>query len=192
MKIFYIADTHFGHKNIIRFDNRPFTDVHEMEQTLINNWNNKVDKSDTVYIVGDFCWEKEDGWLRILNKLNGSKVLIRGNHDLKKMSKVLRNKFVDIKDYKEIKDNGRHVILSHYPIMAYKHSYDTNTYMLHGHTHQTTEQKYIDKWTKELRDNISTDVICSKGQIYNVGCMCSYMNYFPRTLDEILENANID
>lgn len=76
--------------------------------------------------------------------------------------------------------------------MAYKHSYDVNTYMLHGHTHQTQEQQYIDKWTKELRDNISTDVICSKGQMYNVGCMCSYMNYFPRTLDEILENANID
>lgn len=116
----YIADTHFGHKNIIRFDSRPFATVDEMEEEMVKRWNVAVEPSDTVYILGDFCWGKEDEWLRILNMLKGSKVLILGNHDLKNMSSQLRNKFQDVKDKKEITDGGRHVIMSHYPELLYK------------------------------------------------------------------------
>ena len=56
----YIADTHFGHKNIIRFDSRPFATVDEMEEEMVKRWNIAVEPSDTVYILGDFCWGKED------------------------------------------------------------------------------------------------------------------------------------
>lgn len=56
---YYISDTHFGHKNIIGFDCRPFKNTLEMEQTLIKNWNSRVTKEDMVYILGDFCWSKE-------------------------------------------------------------------------------------------------------------------------------------
>ena len=68
----YIADTHFSHSNIIRFDNRPFDSVKEMDDYLIENWNKKVKKDDTTYILGDFCWGKEPEWIEILNKLNGN------------------------------------------------------------------------------------------------------------------------
>ena len=83
---------------------------------MVANWNSVVKSDDTVYILGDFCWGKEKDWLEVLPKLHGKKVLIRGNHDLKNPSAALKALFVDIKDYKEIDDNGRRVILSHYPI----------------------------------------------------------------------------
>lgn len=92
-KIFYIADYHFGHANVIRFDKRPFNSAEEMDKTMIDNWNDVVGKDDTVYILGDFCWNTEERWIEILDQLNGKKVLIRGNHDLKTMSQQLRSKF---------------------------------------------------------------------------------------------------
>ena len=186
-KIFYIADTHFGHKNIITFDQRPFSSVKEMDETLINNWNSVVDKNDTVYILGDFCWLKEDRWIEILDKLNGGKQLIVGNHDLKNMSKNLRSKFQDVKERKKITDNGRNVIMDHFPVMAYEGSYNPSTYMLHGHVHNCTkESEWIEKWVEELRNNIEHPYD-SNGNIINVGCMMPWINYTPRTLDEILE-----
>ena len=60
MSNYYISDTHFGHSNIIDFDYRPYKNVQEMDETLINNWNSIVSNEDTVYILGDFCWLKED------------------------------------------------------------------------------------------------------------------------------------
>ena len=75
-KNFYISDYHFGHSNIIKFDKRPFYSVDEMDRKMIENWNNVVGQDDTVYILGDFCWDTEDRWIEILNQLNGKKVLI--------------------------------------------------------------------------------------------------------------------
>lgn len=103
-----------------------------------------MSKDDTTYILGDFCWGTEPEWKRILAMLNGHKVLIRGNHDLKNMSASLKSMFDDIKDYKEITDQGRHVIMCHYPILFYKGSYDPKTYMLCGHVHMTRENILLD------------------------------------------------
>ncbi len=182
----YISDLHFGHENILTFDYRPFKNIKEMEEVLVYNWNSVVQKEDTTYILGDFCWNKEDEWKRILKLLNGNKVLILGNHDLKSMSSELKRMFRDIKDYKEITDNGRHVIMSHYPMLCYKGSYDPNCYMLHGHVHEnTTEAKWCEQWKNDLKQNhyASYD---NRGNIYNVGCMIPWMGYIPRTLDEII------
>lgn len=187
VKIFYISDTHFGHRNVIRFDERPFEAVEEMDEALIENWNKAVGKGDIVYHLGDFCWGKTDEWERLLPRLNGSITLIKGNHDLKRMPQNAKRYFADIKDYKEIKDNGRRVILCHYPILAYKSSYDPNTYMLHGHVHSLTdESRKVRQWVQELRDSTHNNS-ANRGQIYNVGCMMPHMDYSPRTLDEIIE-----
>ncbi len=183
----YIADLHFSHSNIIAFDNRPFENIQEMETVLVQNWNSVVKNEDTVFHLGDFCWDKEDEWKRILRLLNGNKVLILGNHDLKQMSAELKRMFQDIKDYKEITDDGRHVIMCHYPIFCYKGSYNPDTCMLHGHVHdRTTEAKWCERWVKDLRENwiAGSD---NRGNIYNVGCMTQRINYVPRTLDEIIK-----
>ena len=185
-KIFYISDLHLMHQNIIRFDNRPFETVEEMDKALINNWNSVVSNADHVYHLGDFCWGKEDDWIKCLKLLNGNIHIIKGNHDLKEYPPDVKKYIVEAVDYKEITDCGRHVIMCHYPIMCYKASYNPNCYMLHGHTHVTREQDFVEKWTKELRDSKSSNSD-SCGNIINVGCMMSWMEYWPRTLDEIIE-----
>lgn len=81
MANYYIADLHLGHANIIRFDNRPFADLTEMHDTILNNWNSRVTGNDTVYVIGDFIWAKESEWPFYLGPLAGNKVLITGNHD---------------------------------------------------------------------------------------------------------------
>ena len=83
MAIFYISDTHFGHKNVLKYDNRPYFTVAEMDADLIRRWNNAVKPTDTVYHLGDFSWLKPAEESEILQQLNGTKILIRGNHDYK-------------------------------------------------------------------------------------------------------------
>lgn len=185
-KKFYISDLHFGHGNVLKFDSRPFSSVEEMEETIVINWNTVVSKEDSVYILGDFCWSsQEKEWIRILNRLNGSKFLIKGNHDLKNMSPSLKSKFTQVVDYKEITDNGRHVIMSHYPMLLYKGSYNPNTYMLCGHVHTTRENDFLIQWRNQLKDT-AENTGDNLGNIINVGCMMPYVNYTPRTLDEYI------
>lgn len=186
----YISDLHFCHTNVIRFDNRPFKNSEDMEQVLVRNWNSVTRQEDTVYILGDFCWGKEPEWKRILAELNGNKVLIRGNHDLKEMSKGLKRMFQDIKDYKEVTDSGRHVIMCHYPILLYNSSYNPDCYMLCGHVHVTRENDFLNQWREELKQSRkSASHNC--GNIINVGCMMPYIGYTPRTLCEIVNGSKL-
>lgn len=81
-KVYLIADTHFGGETIIRYENRPFATVQEMEERLIANWNRVVTAEDTVYVLGDFSTDQDaECDRRILSQLNGQKILIMGNHD---------------------------------------------------------------------------------------------------------------
>lgn len=189
-KNLYISDTHWGHSNIINFDNRPFNSVEEMNKFMINSWNCTVSKDDTVYHLGDLCWGKEEDWLKLVPRLNGHKVLILGNHDPRKMSLELRDMFSEITDSKEINDNDFHVIMSHYPIMCYNHSYTPYSIMLHGHTHNRTEEEFwVERWRKELWDAPKYSYK-NQGNILNVGCMMPYMEYIPRDIDYLYNTLN--
>ena len=196
---YYIADCHFGHSAVILFDHRPFGGIEEMEEIMVMNWNAAVKPGDTVYILGDFCWGRADDWLRILHRLRGKKVLIRGNHDLKNFPPELQEQFVEVADYMETVDNGRgsegrKVILSHFPIPFYRHSNNRRDFMLCGHVHNTVENSYLERWTAELRKDFDASGnvhAVNAGQIYNVGCMMPWMRYTPRTLDEIIRAHEI-
>ncbi len=184
---YYISDTHFGHNNVIRFDNRPFHNVEEMEYELIKRWNSVVRNDDTVYIVGDFIWTKDDNyWIDICDELNGKKVLILGNHDKKEYSKVLRAKFENIANLLEITDGGKHVIMCHYPIPFYRSDYNPDIYMLYGHVHNTREAKYIKEIVATIKERYTGEKGEPLGKCYHVGCMEPYMDYTPRTLKEII------
>lgn len=176
--IYYISDLHFGHKNVIRFDGRPFADADLMDETLIHNWNERVTADDTVYVLGDAFWKNEEGSLSIIKRLNGHKHLIQGNHD--RVHGRLRFYWESIRDYAEVEDDGKLVILSHYPMPFYKNQH-YGAIMLYGHVHNTNEWHILERWRHELEDR---DIPC---QMYNVGCMMPHMKYTPRTLEEILE-----
>ncbi len=175
--IYYISDLHFGHENVLWFDNRPFADVESMDEAMIRNWNSRVTEEDTVYVLGDAFWKKEEPSVRIMEQLKGHKHLIRGNHD--RVHGRLRLYWESIEHYAEINDSDKTVVLSHYPIPFYK-SQHYGTIMLYGHVHNTREWELIEKWKREqLELGIPNNMI-------NVGCMMPYMGYTPRTLLEIL------
>lgn len=185
---YFISDSHFFHENVIRFDKRPFTSVEEMNAKMRDWWNNTVSTKDRVYILGDFIWlpPSDPEYIKFTKSLNGSKVLIKGNHDnVEKFSSELKNCFEDIKSRKEIKLNKKRIIMDHYPLMIYRHDTDANVFHFHGHTHITHEQDWVEKWTRELVNNRTMGN--PTGQIINVGCMMPYMNYIPRTFEEIIE-----
>ena len=134
---FYIADTHFCHKNIMKYENRPFDSVEEMDQTIINNWNKKIKINDTIYIIGDFAFGKPEQIKDIINNLNGKKILVKGNHDKTILkNNELRDMFFLIKDYMVIKENEDILVLFHYPIHMWDRSH-YGSYHLFGHVHSS-------------------------------------------------------
>ena len=136
--------------------------------------------SDTIYILGDMFWCKDDEAIQVLDRLNGHKILVRGNHDSdsSKFTKV----FDRVVDYLEIKDEGRHVVLCHYPIPCFKNHF-YGWYHLYGHVHTSFEWNMMEH-NKYLMEELYT----KQCQMYNVGAMMSYVDYTPRTLDEIIGN----
>lgn len=77
----YIADLHFGHKNILAYDNRPFTDIEAHDAEIMERWNNSVSENDDVFILGDVSWYSAAKTAGLMQRLNGTKHLIIGNHD---------------------------------------------------------------------------------------------------------------
>lgn len=180
---YYIADLHFGHRNCLAFDNRPFKDTEEHDMALIERWNSVVGMDDDVWILGDFSWYSVMKTIEIYKQLNGVKHLVVGNHD----HKLLRNKdiqalFAEITNYKEIDfGNNCGVVLSHYPIPCFNHHY-YGWYHLYGHVHNSFEWNMMERVKYEMV--ALYDKPCN---MFNVGCMIPYMDYTPRTLEEIIE-----
>ena len=187
-KKFYIADWHYDHANILAFDNRPFKTIQEMNETLIERWNNAVSAGDTVYVLGDMFWCKASEAVPVLNKLNGQKFLIKGNHDRCNSGEFIK-KFVKVTEYLEVEDNGRNVVLCHYPIPCFKNHF-YGWYHLYGHVHNSFEANMM-----EHNKYLMEELYSKQCNMFNVGAMMPYINYTPRTLDEILnaqkENNNV-
>ncbi len=77
---YFIADTHFNHENIIKYCNRPFKNSKEMNEYIISKWNSVVTKDDIVYHLGDVGFGSTEELKKLVSSLNGTKILIRGNH----------------------------------------------------------------------------------------------------------------
>lgn len=183
MKVFFTSDLHFGHENVIRFDDRPFKSVEEMDNELVRRWNNKVSKGDIVYVLGDFIWKtRTDDAETLIKRLNGQIILIKGNHDRFLNNSKAKKALAGVKEYDDIAvtlEDGtvRRCILSHY-FMPFYNGNRYNAIHLHGHSHNTEEANEEFRIAVELNSKGFTN------EIYNVGCM--YWNYEPVTLDEIL------
>ena len=153
MSLWFTSDHHFGHLNIIQYCNRPFLSVEQMNEKMIEKWNQKIDSNDIVYVVGDFCLCDQDSGSKICSRLNGQKILIKGNHD-KSAEKMFQFGFVDVRNSLSVTlSNGSTVLLRHKPlekIDAAKFSAQ-----IHGHVHsgpQILERKInvcVDLWDFE-------------------------------------------
>ena len=141
--VFYTADHHFGHGNIIRHCKRPFSSVEDMDAALINNWNVSVGQNDRVYILGDLFFRPTIPAEVYLQKLNGRKHLIPGNHDFTWMKGLAMSDYFEaVTNILEIVDDGNHIVLYHAPPdddLADWSSTPEYCYMVHGHIHNNTD-----------------------------------------------------
>ncbi len=196
---YYISDLHFFHGDMNEnMDNRGFASAEDMNEYMIGKWNDRVRSNDEVVILGDFSFGKAAETMELLETLKGRKYMIAGNHD-----RFLSDKKFDtamfkwIADYKEIRDNKRRVILSHYPVFCYKGQFhrdkegNPKTYMLYGHVHNTFDELLVNRF-----QNITRSVVRpgfedpEEGRIpcHMINCFCMFSDYTPLTLDEWIEN----
>jgi calcineurin-like phosphoesterase family protein len=130
---YFTSDTHFGHTNIIKYCNRPFASVEEMNESLIKNWNARVEPKDTIYHLGDFAFIHDEKALRTLfYRLKGYKHLIMGNHD----KHNLMLPWEEVTPYKRLNLEGDAVILFHYGCRVWDKSHH-GSIQLYGHSHGT-------------------------------------------------------
>lgn len=131
--IYITADTHFGDENIIRYEKRPFYCTAYMDDVLISNWNNVVKENDTTFILGDFARNDYDYNDFIIRRLNGHKILIKGNHDNLTNRQYLKMGFDNVYDYPIILEDF--YVLQHKP-PEYINSSSPFAYIF-GHVHKT-------------------------------------------------------
>jgi calcineurin-like phosphoesterase family protein len=168
--IFFTSDTHWDHDKIIQYSGRPFSTVEEMNETMIDRWNEVVEPGDVVYHLGDFCFTKKVRRVEeIRERLNGSIHWIFGNHDWKKLRTA--EGFAWKGDYKKIRvelpdGTKKSIILMHYAMRTWDGSHRENWH-LYGHSHGNLEINY---------NSLSFDV--------GVDCW----DYRPISLDQVIDH----
>lgn len=184
-KLFFTSDLHFGHRNVLTFCNRPFSDIKDMSEKLIANWNSVVSESDIVFSLGDFCWfDSNTDIQRILKKLNGTIYLIPGNHDTAKGFRALPEHVTLLGDVCTVWVSGidedrpskeYELYLSHCPMMTWPHkTRGTINFFGHIHSGPGSDPNSIDK-----------DLPLWPHQQYDVGV--DNNNYTPVEIRELFD-----
>lgn len=168
----YTSDLHFGHRNVINFDHRPFQDAEEMDHYMIALWNSRVQPDDTVYIVGDLCYRSERGAEWYLRQLKGRKILILGNHDGPILDNPRALHYLEgVEKMMDIRDEDKRICLCHYPLAEWN-GYYRGAWHIYGHIHNRKDEAFEFMKTKE--------------RALNAGCMIN--NYAPASLNELIRN----
>ena len=171
----YISDLHFGHKNVIGFDHRPFADVDEMDHVLMELWNGRVSKDDEVYIIGDFCYRsgKSPDWY--LRQLKGHKHLIIGNHDKATVECENAHKYLEsMEKMAHITDGDKEICLCHYPLAEWYKSRH-GSWHIYGHIHCSKDETYEFMRTRE--------------RALNAGACINH--YTPVSVNELIRNNEL-
>lgn len=136
--IFITSDLHFNHDKDFIWKERGFSSVNEMNEAIVNNWNQTVSDDDIVYLLGDVAMGSDlQASLRLINKLKGKKYLAYGNHDTEARIKAFKTNhfFEDIQMGYRLKYKKHMFILTHYPTIT-ANGDDLRVINLYGHTHQ--------------------------------------------------------
>lgn len=138
-KIWFTSDTHFGHQNILKFCDRPWSTIEEHDEGLISNWNSIVGTDDIVFHLGDFAFAHPKEWRNIISKLNGHIYLIVGNHDETRYpGHDVFEMFEGVSNQMYITIDNKHIYLNHYPFLCYGGTYRNPkdcVWQLFGHVH---------------------------------------------------------
>ena len=137
--IYLTSDWHIGHEKVLEMSNRPFKDMEHMKRVLINNYNSTVREGDVCYFLGDMGWNRADVLREVIGQLNGTKILIQGNHDKNGLSC-----FDLVLQGAKIKIGGKIVTLSHYPLLGVKREDTAGMRESTGEENWHGEPKYLD------------------------------------------------
>ena len=188
---YYISDLHFLHKNIIKHDfnngGRKFDSIEEHDNLIIENINKIVTPQDNLYLLGDISWGTVGETIELLKRINCKGIFAcKGNHDRPLKDGRVKKMFQGIYDIKQIEDNGKQIIMSHYPQMMWNGQH-RGVVHLYAHLHNSKEEADYQEFLKELDKRIKErDGDRYKPlQAFNVGAML--WDYTPRTLEEIIE-----
>jgi calcineurin-like phosphoesterase family protein len=172
MKTFFTSDLHLNHLKIIQYVNRPFSDVVEMNEKIIDNWNSKIGKKDLVYHLGDLgFFKKYEDCERMVQRLNGKIINVKGNHDNYKIIRPIPLKLELMPTYLEIRINGVDITMCHYALRTWSKKHYGSSYMISGHSHATDIE-------------LNKDFV-GLGKILDVGVDGN--NFYPYEWDEIVE-----
>ncbi len=163
--VYFTSDHHFYHTNIIKYCNRPFNTIEEMNQTMIDNWNNTVKWNDHVFILGDFAFTPNHLWKNTLKELNGYKHLSIGNHDNRML---YLDKMDSIHQILRIEVDKQKIILTHKPLKNWNR---VNIWNMCGHVHSSPYKQVI-----------------LKSNQYDVGV--DNNDFRPLCIDEIRQKLN--
>ena len=149
--IYLTSDLHFNHANILKYEpeSRPFSSIEEMNETIIQNWNEVVKISDTVYVLGDMSMGLVENAIPLIKRLNGKIILIRGNHDTPKRLAAYAELGIEIHDIFYLPYRGKFFIMCHFPIASKEFMdmvrYDNSEVVnLYGHLHHNAPKGYVD------------------------------------------------
>lgn len=136
MSIFVTSDTHWGHANIIKYCQRPFASVADMNEYMIKAWNRVVRPEDTIYHLGDFSFLNQLESTKIISQLNGKIKIVPGNHDksIRAIAKGDNPGFELLDSIIEVYLDGTMFVLCHFPIESW-HKKEHGSIHLHGHSH---------------------------------------------------------
>lgn len=184
MNVYIISDTHFSHANIIKYCNRPFESVEQMNRVLIDRWNAVVTPDDTVIHLGDVFWSYRDA-CELTWRLNGRKMLVRGNHDWD----VLRMRELGFGcvttgklDYWVESFHGRSIMCAHSPraIPTWKEKENDHNgasiVRLCGHEHNNAP--IFIRWVRDKRD-VARPVMA-------MNMSCEYWDYKPARIEDVI------
>jgi len=152
-KKWYTSDFHLFHNNIIKYCERPFKDIWEMHDAIVDGINSTIAPNDELFILGDVSFYGAEKVIKILEKIRGQKHFIIGNHDAKNMKKW--DGWRSVNHYLEIKDQGQNVVLMHYPIESWN-KMAHGAIHLHGHRHGVPG-RYDGNPSNHLRVDVGVD-----------------------------------
>ena len=176
-KIFFVSDSHFGHENIMKYCNRPFSSIEEHDKALIERWNEIIPEDGIVFHLGDFAFASEQYIKDILEQLNGKKYLIFGNHDWKRMTKnICTRYFEDVSQQMVIRIDDKVIYLNHFPFLCYAGSWRglDASWQIFGHVHSGPNS------TSGLDYNRLTNLFPTQ-----FDCGVDHNNYYPYSYKEI-------
>ena len=167
VNIWFTSDTHFGHQNILKYSERPFDSIDEMDYELVQKWNSRVNPEDIIYFLGDFSFHNSSGkkinksFEEYKNRLNGNIVFIQGNHD---SSNKVKTKMISA----VLEFGGMEIFCCHNPKDAHP-DYKLN---LCGHVHKLWKSKKV-------------KIVGRETVLINVGV--DQWNFYPVSLKQILD-----